>query len=71
MTINTNIDEKLLKDVVAAGHHSSNDAAISAALEAYLRGLRRRQLAEVIGTIDFDPDWDPRVIRGKSPCKKS
>jgi hypothetical protein len=71
MRVNGNIDPKLLKKAIELGHHRSQSDAINTALNQYIRMQRRRQVAELFGTIDFDPDWNPRAIRGKPPCPKS
>jgi hypothetical protein len=55
--------DKLIEAAKKIGGHKTKKAAVTAALEEY---VRRRQMEEVIsafGTIDFDPAYDYKAAR--------
>jgi Arc/MetJ family transcription regulator len=60
---NLNIDDKLIEQAVALGHHSSKREAVNAALREYVAYLGRLGAVEAFGTIDFDPTYDHKRIR--------
>jgi len=68
---NLNIDNDLLGRAKALGHHRTKRETVECALREYLERLEAEcvgdgSLVQMFGTIDFDPDWSPRRIRGKA-----
>ena len=64
MPTNLALDDALIEQARQIGHHKTKKEAVTAALDEYVR--RRRQLAIIdhFGTIDFDPDYDYKKVRG-------
>lgn len=56
-------NEQLLREVVDLGQHPSAQAAVDAALHEYWRALKRKQLMDLAGQIDYLPDYDPIAER--------
>jgi Arc/MetJ family transcription regulator len=59
-TVATNlaIDDKLINEARAVGHHKTKKEAVTAALERYVQWHKQQEILEHFGTIDFDPDYD-------------
>jgi Arc/MetJ family transcription regulator len=64
-TVPTNlaIDDELINEAKAVGHHKTKKEAVTAALEKYVQWHRQQEILEHFGTIDFDPDYDYKKIR--------
>ena len=60
------VDENLLKNAVKIGGFETQDDAVNTALKEYIALKKRQELIDLAGTIEFDKDWDPRKIRGKT-----
>jgi hypothetical protein len=58
------IDE-LSEEARKIGDHETKEAAVAEALQEYIQRRKQVRIIELFGKIDFDPDWDPRKIRGK------
>ena len=58
MPTNLAIDDRLINEAVKLGHHHTKKEAVTAALDEYVR--RRKQLAilDLIGTIEYDENYD-------------
>ena len=69
MPTNLHLDDKLIEHASRIGKHKSKRAAVTAALEEYVRRHEQLKIIEAFGTIDYDPDWDYRISRGKMPAK--
>ena len=59
MATNLALDDKLIADAQQLGCHKTKKAAVTAALEEYVRRRRLDALLAVMGTVEFDDDWDP------------
>jgi len=57
------LDDRLIEEARRAGKHKTKKAAVTAALDEYIR--RRKQLAilQAFGTFDFDPSYDYKAER--------
>ena len=62
MATNLAIDDSLITDAVRLGGHKSKKAAVTAALEAYIRHYRQ-EILELFGAVDYDPDYDYKAQR--------
>jgi len=51
MPTNLDLDDNLIEEVRALGHHKTKKAAVTAALDEYIRRLK------------FDPEWDYKAAR--------
>ena len=63
MATNLALDDRLIEAAKAAGGHRTKKAAVTAALEEYVRHRERLKLIELFGTVDFDPDYDYKAAR--------
>jgi Arc/MetJ family transcription regulator len=66
MATNLGIDDELLAVAHEASGLKTKKDTVNMALEEYIKEKKRRELLAMVGTIDFDEDWDPRKIRGKT-----
>ena len=63
MATNLAIDDALITDAVRLGGHKSKKAAVTAALESYIRHYRQQEILELFGAVDYDPDYDYKAQR--------
>ena len=56
----------LLNTPLAISGLESKQETINLALEKFIEKRKREGVIAMAGTIDFDEDWDPRKIRGKT-----
>jgi hypothetical protein len=54
---------KLIEAAKEIGGHKTKKAAVTAALEEYIRCRKRQQAIQTFGTFDFDPDYDYKAER--------
>ena len=65
MQTNLAIDDALLEEAQKVGQHETKEAAVTEALEEYVQRRKKKRIIELFGTIDYDPDYDPKKARGK------
>jgi len=53
----------LVEEARRLGEHSSNEEAVTAALEEYIRGHKQKRILKLFGTVDFDPEYDYKAER--------
>ncbi|MBI4703242.1 MAG: type II toxin-antitoxin system VapB family antitoxin [Deltaproteobacteria bacterium] len=63
MATNLALDDALIEEARRAGGHKTKRAAVTAALEEYVRRRERLRLLDLFGTVDFDPDYDHKADR--------
>jgi Arc/MetJ family transcription regulator len=63
MATNLAIDDRLINDAVRLGGHKSKKAAVTAALESYIRRYRQQEILGLFGAVDYDPDYDYKAQR--------
>jgi Arc/MetJ family transcription regulator len=54
MATNLDLDDNLVQEAVKAGGHRTKKAAVTAALEQYVRRQKQLRLKEVFYSIDYD-----------------
>jgi len=59
------IDPSLLNEAVAIGHHRSEKAAVTEALEEYISHRKQLAILEVFGKIDYAEDYDYKAQRNR------
>jgi Arc/MetJ family transcription regulator len=59
MATNLDLDPELVEHARALGCHKTKKAAVTAALEEYVRKRRLEKFLSMLGTVEFDEDWDP------------
>jgi Bacterial antitoxin of type II TA system, VapB len=57
------IDNRLLEEARRLGGHRTNKAAITEALEEYIRRRKQTTILELFGTVEFDPHYDYKKQR--------
>ena len=79
MATNLALDDQLIEDARRAGSHKSKKAAVTAALEEYVRKRQQMGILEAFGTFpadskSVDPAYDYKSERrrsnGRAPSKK-
>jgi hypothetical protein len=63
MATNLAIDDSLIDEARRIGHHGTKKAAVTAALEEYIRRRKQLEILSLSGTIDYDPAYDYRSVR--------
>ena len=59
------IDDHLIARVLAVGEQETKQAAVTEALEEYIRRREQIRIIDLFGTIDFDPEYDYKIQRSK------
>lgn len=63
MATNLALDDRLIEAARRSGGHKTKKAAVTAALDEYVKRRRQLQLLERFGTVEFDPGYDYKVSR--------
>ncbi|GHU22560.1 hypothetical protein FACS1894164_05150 [Spirochaetia bacterium] len=59
-------DDNLLNKAFAISGLKMKQEMMNLALEEFIQKRKVKEFLALAGTIDFDEDWDPRKIRGKT-----
>jgi Arc/MetJ family transcription regulator len=65
MPTNLALDDSLIAEAVRIGHHKTKKAAVSAALLEYIQRRKQLRVLDLVGHIDYDPDYDYKALRRK------
>jgi hypothetical protein len=57
---------RLIEKARCAGGHKTKKAAISAALQEYVKRLSQQDIVKAFGTFDFDPAYDYKAERERA-----
>lgn len=63
MATNLAIDDELIEEARRVGGHSTKKAAVTAALDEYIRRRKQREIVKLFGTIDYDTGYDYKANR--------
>lgn len=63
MATNLALDDKLIEAAQKLGGHKTKKAAVTAALDEYIRRHKQQAIISLFGTIDFDPSYDYKAER--------
>lgn len=63
MATNLDLDDRLIDEARRVGGHRTKKAAVTAALEAYVRSKKPLRILKHLGTIEFDPAYDYKKLR--------
>jgi hypothetical protein len=63
MATNLAIEDGLIEKARQAGKHKTKKEAVTAALEEYIRKRQQLRVLELMGTIDYYPDYDYKRAR--------
>ncbi|CAN5692107.1 hypothetical protein BH23GEM1_BH23GEM1_05640 [soil metagenome] len=58
MPTNLAIDDRLLNEALRVGGHRTKRATVTEALEEYVQRRKQLGILELIGKIDYYPDYD-------------
>jgi Arc/MetJ family transcription regulator len=63
MATNLALDDKLIEAAQKLGGHKTKKAAVTAALDEYIRRHQREKAILAFGTFDFDPAYNYKAER--------
>lgn len=63
MPTNLTLDDNLIEEARRTGGHKTKKAAVTAALDEYVRRRKQLRLLELFGTIDYDPKYAYKAAR--------
>lgn len=63
MPTNLAIDDQLLQQALAIGHHRTKRETVNEALREFIQRRQRLELARLAGRVDYDPRYDYRKER--------
>ncbi len=63
MPTNLALDDRLIDEARKIGNHVTKKAAVTAALEEYIRRRKQLEILNHFGTIDYDPTYDYKKVR--------
>lgn len=63
MPTNLAIDDGLVEQAKTIGRHKTKKAAVTEALEEYVRRRRQIEVTKVFGSIDYDESYDYKERR--------
>jgi Arc/MetJ family transcription regulator len=66
MATNLQIDDKIIQKAVRLGGHKTKKAAVSKALIEYIQNLEQEKILSMLGTVEYDPEYDYKKQRSKS-----
>jgi len=66
MATNLDLDDNLIEEVRQLGGHRTKKAAVTAALEAYLRHHKQLKVLDLFGQVEFDSDYDYKAERQRA-----
>ena len=66
MTTNLALDDDLIEKAKQIGGHKTKKAAVTEALEEYIRRRQQLKIVDLFGMIDFDPDYDYKAQRNQT-----
>ena len=65
MSTHLSVDDNLIDEAKRLGHHPSAQDAVRAALTEYVDRKKQRQIIELFGRVDIDPDYDYKAGRSR------
>ena len=63
MATNLALDDRLIEEARQIGKHKTKKAAVTEALEEYIRRHKQLQILELFHDIDYDPGYDHKEQR--------
>lgn len=63
MPTNLALDDRLIDEAKRLGAHKTKRDAVNAALDAYIKHLKRLALVAMEGTVEYDPTYDYKAMR--------
>jgi hypothetical protein len=69
MATNLAIDPKLIERALEVSGERTKKAAVTKALEEFIARRDQKRLLDLVGKLDWDPDYDYKKERGRSDKK--
>jgi hypothetical protein len=69
MATNLNLDDGLVEEARKMGKHKTKLAAVTAALEEYIRYQKQLGIRDLFGTIEYEEDYDYKALRSRARKK--
>jgi GTP-binding protein EngB required for normal cell division len=63
MATNLAIDDKLIDEARRVGNHKTKKETVTTALQEYIQRRKQLDILKLLGTIDYDPDYDYKKMR--------
>ena len=63
MATNLALDDALIEQARRVGRHKTKKAAVTAALQEYIKRQQRLAMLEMVGKVEFWPDYDHKKLR--------
>lgn len=63
MRTNINLDDQLMDEAFKYAHISTKTGLIHLALEEFIQNHRRKDIRQLKGKIQFDPQYDYKTLR--------
>jgi Arc/MetJ family transcription regulator len=63
MATNLALDDKLIDEAVRAGGHKTKKAAVTAALNEYVKSRQRQRILRWKGQVEYVDDYDFKALR--------
>jgi Arc/MetJ family transcription regulator len=63
MASNLDIDDLLLEEARLLGGHRTKKATVTAALQEYIERRKQQEILELLGSIDYYEDYEPKKFR--------
>ena len=60
---NLELDDRLLAEAVKIGGQTTKKAAVTEALQEYIARRKQARIADLFGTLDYDPKYDYKAQR--------
>jgi Arc/MetJ family transcription regulator len=65
MATNLKLDDSLINEAVALGHHRTKREAVTEALTEYICHLRQQRILDLFGKVDFQMEYDYKQQRSR------
>ena len=65
MATNLSIDPELIERALAVSGEKTNKAAVTRALEEFIARRRQKRLLELLGKLEWDPQYDYKAERSR------
>jgi hypothetical protein len=63
MATNLALDDALIVEAQAIGHHKSKKDAVTAALTEYIQRHKQEEIIGLFGSVDYSSDYDYKASR--------
>ncbi len=65
MATSLDLDETLIEEAVRLGGHRTKRATVTEALQEYIAKRHQLGILDLLGTIDYFPDYEPKKYRSQ------